>query len=861
MFGVLLVFSLSLLICCAVAYILGLFWFSDMRNRRMRSFFLLGVEIIIWTLLNAITMVSHADYFRVIYTLRMTFVCIVPFGVTWFILNFIDSPLSKKKWIRNIFIIIPVLDIIVMATNPLHYMYFADYSFPIPARAPLFWVHTVMDFLLIIIAFILLIRYIIKWAYTNPLLILTGVGMLIPYTINILYSFGFMPFPHDITPIGFFFTFVLFVYVSYRSHLLNFKVGLFSSTMDSLDDLIVISNERRVIVDINQRALNLLPGCQVTVGRTKADEVYEYLLGIVTEINPPDLISVLKHGQDMSGECTIALPDGQTRTFTLRRRTVYEGNKKSGHILVMIDVSNYHEMTLRAEQASMAKSDFLSNMSHEMRTPMNAIIGMTAIAESTSDINRKDYAIEKIRDASKHLLGVINDILDISKIEASKFELSPVRFEFEKMLRKVVDVIIFRVDERRQVFRVNVDSNIPRALIGDDQRLAQVITNLLSNAVKFTPEEGSITLEASLLSEDDNICQLQVSVTDTGIGITEEQKTRLFYSFEQAEVGTSRKYGGTGLGLAISKRIVELMGGDIWVESGPDTGSRFIFTARLQHDTDESRRLPTECFNWDSIHVLVVDDEPEVREFFLNTSSSLGISCEVAASGEAAADILAEDQSYSILFISRKLTGDNGIDVVRQIRAVSPNAFIVVMLTAADLNDIKEGIHSEGVNKFLQKPLFRSAIVDIFNEYTGVGGVADQIELAGATSDFSGFTVLLAEDVEINREIVLSLLEPTYLDVECAENGNQAIRMFQAAPDKYDMILMDVQMPELDGYGATRAIRALEIPEAKTVPIIAMTANVFREDIENCLAAGMNGHIGKPLDFSELLDELRKYLI
>ena len=736
MIGVLFIFILSLIVCCAIAYILGLFWFSDMRNRRLRSFFILGIEIFIWTLLNAIAIVCHLDYFPVIYTLRMVMVCIIPFGVTWFILNFINSPLRDTVLVRNVLILLPIIDIICLVTNPIHNFYFINYSFPIPARAPLFWAHTAMDFLVIIVAFILLIRYIIKWANKNPRLILTVVGMLIPYTINTLYSFGMMPFQYDITPIGFFLTFMLFVYVAYRSQLLNFKANLFSSTMDSLDDLIIISDEKRVIIDINQRGLDMFSKVSLIVGYTKADTLIDFIKSSVISMKPTNLIDSLMQGLDTDGECIIDLSGSGKRAYTISRRTVYDGKKRSGHILIMTDVSNYHELTVKAERASMAKSDFLSNMSHEMRTPMNAIIGMTSIAEATDDIKRKDYAIGKIKDASKHLLGVINDILDISKIEANKFELSSVIFEFEKMLQKVVDVIIFRVDERGQQLHINIDNSIPRMLIGDDQRLAQVITNLLSNAVKFTPEEGTISLDANLISEEEGIYNLQISVTDTGIGITDEQKTRLFYSFEQAEAGTSRKYGGTGLGLAISKRIVELMGGEIWAESELSCGSKFTFTAKLQ----------------------------------------------------------------------------------------------------------------------------RTQSADVINGSAGVGDAVERAEQLGKVHDFSRHTILLAEDVEINREIVLALLEPTHLNIECAENGVQALRMFKATPDRYDMILMDVQMPELDGYGATRALRLLDIPRAKNIPIIAMTANVFREDIENCLAAGMNGHIGKPLDINELLKELRTYL-
>jgi len=759
MAGVLFVFALSILICFAVAYILGMFWFSDMRNRRIRSFFYLGIEIIIWTLLNAITMVSDREYFPIIYTLRMVMVCIVPFGVAWFILKFINSELGEKIWFRNMLIILPAIDVVIMVTNPLHHRFFTDYNYPLPSRGVLFWAHTSMDSLLIVIAFVLLIRYIIRWAKNNPLLVLTGVGLLIPYTINLAYSFGLQAFPHDITPLGFFFTFILFVYVAYRSQLLNFKASLFSSTMDSLDDLILISNDKRTIVDINRSAIEKLGEFPVNVGRTKAYALYDYLRTRITDMNPDNLIDTLMLGQGMDGELTIYVQGGTLRTYTVRQRIVYEGRKKTGHILVMTDVSSYHEMireinvrnealhimTLKAEQASMAKSDFLSNMSHEMRTPMNAIIGMTAIAESTEDMERKNYALGKIKGASNHLLGVINDILDISKIEANKFDLSSVNFIFEEMLRKAVDVVTFRIEEKRQSFHFFIDRNIPLMLTGDDQRLAQVITNLLSNAVKFTPDEGTIRLEANLLSEEDGICQIEINVSDTGIGITDEQKERLFKSFEQAEAGTSRKYGGTGLGLSISKSIVELMGGTIYVESEPGNGSKFIFTVILL-------RVPD------------------------------------AQGGASGQDIHADRV---------KLQGGNTAEPAG--RGLRPG-------------------------------------------------------------EFEGRTILLAEDVEINREIVLALLEPTLLKIDCAEDGREAVMMFKAAPGKYHMIFMDVQMPELDGYGATREIRALDIPEAAGIPIIAMTANVFREDVEACLRAGMNGHVGKPLNLDSVLEKLRQYL-
>ncbi len=401
------------------------------------------------------------------------------------------------------------------------------------------------------------------------------------------------------------------------------------------------------------------------------------------------------------------------------------------------DLREHNRMMRELEQtlhdvraADRAKSEFLSRMSHEMRTPMNAIIGMTAIGKASGSIEKKDYSFEKIDEASRHLLGVINDVLDMSKIEANKLELSENDFEFGKMLQKVMNVLSFRVEERRQKLSVNIDETIPRSLFGDDQRLAQVITNILSNAVKFSHDEGAIHLDARLLSEKDGVCLLQISVTDHGIGLTEEQKSRVFNSFEQAEAGTSRTYGGTGLGLSISKCIVELMGGEIWVESEAGEGAKFSFTAVLR-------------------------------------------------------------------------------------RGRGPAA-----------------------------------------EAAGAENTRD----SGATGDFSGRVLLLAEDVEINREIVVSLLEPLKITVVCANDGAQALSMFKEAPEKYDLIFMDVQMPVMDGFEATRLIRALSDPKAKKVPIVAMTANVFREDIERCIAAGMDAHLGKPVIMEEVLAVLRKHL-
>ena len=565
------------------------------------------------------------------------------------------------------------------------------------------------------------------------------------------------------------------------------------------------------------------------------------------------------------------LPNGWYIGLVTPRGQFFEEIYKAGFFLISLSAVSMAVLIVilisidraksKADKESQRKSAFLANMSHEIRTPMNAIIGMTTIGKSAHDIEKKDHCFSKIQDASNHLLGVINDILDMSKIEANKFELSPEEFNFEKMLQRVVNVVNFRVDEKHQNFSVYIDPNIPKTVIGDDQRVAQVVTNLLGNAIKFTPEQGSIRLDARFIEENDGVCTIQISVSDTGIGITPEQQKRVFSSFEQAESSTTRRYGGTGLGLAISKNIVELMGGKIWVVSEPGTGSTFAFTVQLKRGVKEHKGLLSPDINLSNVRIMTVDDDKDILNYFIEISHEFKVQCDTAISGEEALRLIEKNGGYHIYFVDWKMPEMDGIQLASKLKAYRERTkSVVIMITAAEWTAVETEARQAGIDKFLSKPLFPSHIADIINEALGIN--QKQVQEAQLNIDglFAGRCILLAEDVEINREIVKALLEPTSIEIDCAENGKEAVRMFSERPYRYDMIFMDVQMPEMDGYEATRRIRALNVPQAQIVRIIAMTANVFREDIERCLEAGMDNHVGKPLDFEDVIDKLRHYL-
>jgi len=561
-------------------------------------------------------------------------------------------------------------------------------------------------------------------------------------------------------------------------------------------------------------------------------------------------------GSDSCHKMARKIALGVNIPFNCMEKTIETAKKEHEENIRNIKETEEQKRMLEiAEQASKTKSAFLANMSHEIRTPMNAIIGMTTIGKQADNTTKKDYAFKKIEESSSHLLGIINDILDMSKIESGKFELSPDEFNFENMLERVVTISTFRVDEKKQKLMVHIDHAIPKFLFGDDQRLAQVITNLLGNAVKFTPNNGSITINTKLLSKKNSVCKIQIEVTDTGIGINAENQKKLFKSFQQAESTTSKKFGGTGLGLAISKNIVEMMNGRIWVQSEEGKGSTFAFIIEAK----EVNNKESSAVDMSNLRVLVVDDDSITLEYFADVLRHSGAVCDTVESAEDAILLSEQNGCYDIYFIDYRMPDMDGLELTRLLKTKYGDALRIIMISGAEENLLEKNAKEAGVDKFLAKPLFPSHIMDIINGFFGYSRTLDEAENED-TDTFEGYSILLVEDVEINREIVLALLEPMLLNIDCAENGKEAVEMVSCNPDKYDMIFMDIQMPVMDGYQATEAIRKANIKNASEIPIIAMTANVFREDIEKCLERGMNGHIGKPLDLKEVINKLQMYL-
>ena len=517
-----------------------------------------------------------------------------------------------------------------------------------------------------------------------------------------------------------------------------------------------------------------------------------------------------------------------------------------------------------AEQASKAKTSFLSSMSHEIRTPMNAIIGLNAIALNAPELTDKtrDY-LEKIGSSANHLLSLINDILDMSRIESGKTVLKNEDFSFSKLLEQINTIFGAQCADKGLDYNCRIIGSVDAHYIGDNMKLRQVLINILGNAVKFTPEGGSVALTVERTAHFDSRSTLRFTISDTGIGMSPEYLPKLFDTFSQEDSSATNRYGSSGLGMAITKNFVELMNGNIEVQSEKGKGTTFIVTVTLMDSAYSESDPEDHDMNLGELSVLVIDDDPVACEHAKLVLGKAGIACETVLSGKEAIELVrlrqARQQPFDLLLIDLKMPGMDGIETAREIRKIVGHETPIIIITAYKWDDVLKEAESAGVDSFIAKPLFADNVIEEFRSAYRKKDPAGR--KADHKAELKGRNILLAEDVPINAEIVKMVLAMREINVDHAENGKTALEKFSASEvGHYDAVLMDVRMPEMDGLEAAAKIRALERADAKTVPIIAMTANAFDEDVQRSLQAGMNAHLSKPIDNDILFGTLESLI-
>lgn len=526
----------------------------------------------------------------------------------------------------------------------------------------------------------------------------------------------------------------------------------------------------------------------------------------------------------------------------------------------VLQMENLKQALGQAEQLNKAKSEFLSRMSHDLRSPINSIISISNLLKDHNlDHERVDELSDKIEQSSRYLLGVINDILNVSAIENKKIVITKSPFDFKKQIESIAAMFYAQCKEKNIDFHLSLTDFTEEYLFGDPMKLKEVLINLVSNAVKFTSAGGSVTIRVTQTSRIGSMLKLRFDIIDTGIGIEESRQETIFEAFTQESSETAAEYGGSGLGLSIVKNVTELMGGSVELQSKKGKGSTFS----VELPFSVSRELPKiSPEKLKGVRALMVDDDKETQEYGKKVMSRLGIQCDIASSGEEALEKMQtafnENEGYDICFVDWRLPEMSGIDITRKIRSIFDDDTVIVVASAYDTEEIEKDAKMAGANVVVPKPMFQSTVFDLLMDITG-GAYSENNDDVYDDYVFNGKHLLIAEDNALNAQMESEILHLVGFQTERAANGKIACEKFEASAEgTYDAILMDVQMPIMNGLDAARYIRSCSHPQAKTIPIIAVTANAFTDDVKETRAAGMNEHVVKPIDtdrFYQVLDK------
>lgn len=644
----------------------------------------------------------------------------------------------------------------------------------------------------------------------------------------------------------------------------------FANFLDSTSDLVYLKDKKLRFLAVSQPLATLLGYSTWTeiAGKTEAEIKNEYTTIHFKEEFDHQIINegtVLELTEDI-----ITKGDKKGWVDTVKKPLRAEDGTIVGIVSVSRDITEMKETQEElaeakevAEAATQAKGDFLANMSHEIRTPMNAILGLNHLQQKTNLTPKQlDYA-KKIERSAQNLLGIINDILDFSKIEAGKIDMEKIDFNLNDVLDNLSNMMSVKAQQKDLELIISKHSDVPTYLIGDPLRLGQVLINLSTNAIKFT-EKGEIEIKAEKIKITKKEAFIRFSVRDTGIGLTEKQKGKLFQSFQQADTSTTRKYGGTGLGLTISKKLSELMGGEIGVDSVPGEGSTFFFTAKFGISTRKKEKIQIIPEALNGMNVLIVDDNETVLEVLTDYCQDFSFNVQTATNGKQAIEILQKDNSIQTVFMDWKMPIMDGLEASIRIKndpKINPKPKII-MVTSYGREEIINRSEKIGLDGFLIKPVSQSLLLDTVVEAFGETITTDRVsdkkkEKSDELDAIRGASLLLVEDNEINQQVAVELLESEGFTVEVADNGQIAVDKINDNRDKYDMVLMDLQMPVMDGYTAAKTIRKNK--EFDSLPIIAMTADAMSGVEDKVLSIGMNAYVTKPIDVEQLYKTIIKW--